>query len=275
MVDRILEQECALRQVLSNDRKSVHLIPSWQDIQVLESLKSGLGPVYDFTDILSGENYVTVSAIIPLLNHIYTESLLQREEDTQLTKDIKQKVKDYLQDKYSDPNTISLLNIASFLDPRFKKEYMDEVYKDEIERCIFDEGKAIASKLKESLPTTSQAENTQSATPPPPKKVKLGSLFKKTQDSSSLTVDQMLRSEIDKYLQYPLLDSESHPLEWWKSYHKSFPILSPLARKYLSSCATSSPSERAFSTSGNIVSSKWTCLKPDKVNMMVFLAKNL
>ena len=94
MVDRILEQECALRQVLSNDRKSVHLIPSWQDIQVLESLKSGLDPVYDFTDILSDENYVTVSAIIPLLNHIYTESLLQREEDTQLTKDIKQKVKE-------------------------------------------------------------------------------------------------------------------------------------------------------------------------------------
>ena len=56
MKERILH---AIRQVLSNDRKSVHLIPSWQDTEVLESIKSALGPLRDFTDLLSGEKHVT------------------------------------------------------------------------------------------------------------------------------------------------------------------------------------------------------------------------
>ena len=71
MVERILEQETAIRQVLSSDHKSVHLIPSWQDIEILESLRSALGPLKNFTDILSGEKHVTISAVIPLLNHLF------------------------------------------------------------------------------------------------------------------------------------------------------------------------------------------------------------
>lgn len=78
-----------------------------------------------------------------------------------------------------------------------------------------------------------------------------------------------------RYLQCPQPEVKSNPLQWWKCHQNSFPILSHLARKYLSVCATSSPSERVFSTSGNIITSKRTCLKPDKVDQLVFLAKNI
>ncbi len=46
-------------------------------------------------------------------------------------------------------------------------------------------------------------------------------------------------------------------------------------RKYLCVCATSTPSERVFSTAGKVVGPQRALLKPDKVNMLVFLAKNL
>jgi len=62
LVARLLEQEAALRQVLSADRKTAHLVPTWQDLEVLESIDKALSPLADFTDILSGEKYVTFSA---------------------------------------------------------------------------------------------------------------------------------------------------------------------------------------------------------------------
>ena len=52
MICRILEQKDAIRQVLRTDSKSRHLCPSWQDIEVLESLQAAIGPLDDFTDSL-------------------------------------------------------------------------------------------------------------------------------------------------------------------------------------------------------------------------------
>lgn len=50
MIARVPEQEKAIAKVLSADKKTRHLTPSWQDIDVLESLN----PLADFTDALSG-----------------------------------------------------------------------------------------------------------------------------------------------------------------------------------------------------------------------------
>ena len=112
------------------------------------------------------------------------------------------------------------------------------------------------------------------------KKRKLSSWLKEaveTHSSSSIpqTPEQMIKKEIEDYIKQPLLDPELNPLQWWKVHMVVLPTMAKLARKYLCVCASSSASEHIFSCSGNIVSKKRTLLKPDKVNMLVFLAKNL
>lgn len=108
-------------------------------------------------------------------------------------------------------------------------------------------------------------------------KKSLGSFFKTAPvpTSSSVQLEQAVEAKLNSYLLFPTIDSEADPLAWWKLHQVSFPRLSELARKYLCIPASSSPSERLFSTSRNVVTCQRTCLKPSKVNMLVFLAKNL
>jgi hypothetical protein len=66
----------------------------------------------------------------------------------------------------------------------------------------------------------------------------------------------------------------ANPLEFWK-VHPEYPDLSLLSQTYFCVQATSVASERVFSTSGDIVSATRSCLKPDLVDSLVFLKKNM
>lgn len=91
MIARVLEQQKPISQVLA-DKRNRHLVPNWQDIEVWESMNEALGPLVDFTDSLSGESYVTVSYVKPVLHLFHSQQLQVREEDTPLTKEMKTKI---------------------------------------------------------------------------------------------------------------------------------------------------------------------------------------
>ena len=106
-------------------KKPTNLIPTWQDLEVLESMQATLSPLADFTDMLSGEERVTVSTIKPVMHILKTKVLSVSSSDTDLTADMKSKLLQYLQNKYSDHDIDELLSVCRFLDPRFKTKYID------------------------------------------------------------------------------------------------------------------------------------------------------
>lgn len=62
-----------------------------------------------------------------------------------------------------------------------------------------------------------------------------------------------LEVEIKGYLAAKRVDRGTDPLEWWANHGvSSFPLLSKVAFKYLIIPATSVPSERLFSTAGDV-----------------------
>ncbi|XP_033975127.1 zinc finger BED domain-containing protein 1-like [Trematomus bernacchii] len=151
MIDRVLEQQKAIAQVLSSDRKTRHLSLTWQDVDVLEAINKSLSPLVEFTDALSGEKYVSVSFFKPTL-HLFNNSLLAvQEDDTDLTKSIKKKILDYLNDKYDDAATQELLDMASALDPRFKLKYVSEDNRGSIEASLTTEMRRVMT-LMENAP---------------------------------------------------------------------------------------------------------------------------
>ena len=241
MIKRILEQQEAIRIVLSADCSTSHLLITWHDIDLLTSLSAFLTPLEDLTDTLSSKSHVTVSAIKPLLQHL-CELLLESSEDTTLTKEMKARCKTKILLQYGSSEVTKLLYMALFLDPHFK-HYKDDDKKKEIEETV----KLVILELDDkSLESEVQAIDDDGRAR---KKSKLGKFLGKRcgigrmqSDGSffsGLTPLEKANNEVIMYLQYPQFDIDACPLDWWKKEGLHLPMLGNLARKYLCICATS------------------------------------
>lgn len=89
------------------------------------------------------------------------------------------------------------------------------------------------------------------------------------------TADAIAEEEINLYCKYPAVPLSEDPLDWWHRHKGTFPLLSRLAKRYLCIPGTSVSAERVFSTAGDVITAKRSTLKPDHVDQLVFLQKNL
>ncbi|RXN16177.1 zinc finger BED domain-containing 1-like protein [Labeo rohita] len=181
-------------------------------------------------------------------------------------------------ENYDGEDTQELLDMALFLVSRFKTNYTAADKLPNIKAKVMSDIKEISQKDAVNSESTTGRQNVDTDLPSLAKKTKksLGSFFKTvTAMPVSLQLEEAIASELNSYLLNPTIDSEEDPLLWWKQHRINFPRLSRLAQKYLCIPATSSPSERVFSTGGNVVTCQHSCLKPEMVDMLVFLAKNL
>lgn len=97
--------------------------------------------------------------------------------------------------------------------------------------------------------------------------------FREWQDAAEA---QPAVSELDSYLRES--DSCEHIeklLDWWGTQRKKYPALSFLAKKVLCIASTSAISERNFSAAGCVLQERRTCLKPENLDNLLFLHKNM
>ncbi|KAI4891067.1 hypothetical protein NFI96_005209 [Prochilodus magdalenae] len=122
MIERILEQAQAIRQVLADERRS-GISLTWQDTDVLQAINAALKPVSAFTDILSGENCVSGSSVLPILKLCSEDILAASDDDVPLTKAIKAGIMGKLEAKYKNDDVRNLLRKSTFLDARYRGRY--------------------------------------------------------------------------------------------------------------------------------------------------------
>ena len=126
MVERILEQQDAIRVVLGQDRKTSKLVLSWQDLDVLQSVLKATEGFRDLTDLLSGEKRITCSAIKPLIKVISDKIVIPQDGDSELTLEMKGRIKADLASCYENSEINQLLDVCSFLNPRLKDKFTSE-----------------------------------------------------------------------------------------------------------------------------------------------------
>lgn len=180
-----------------------------------------------------------------------------------------------------------MLKIVSFLDRRFKHlTFLSDSEQKDIKSSAI-------SELTQSIEKNQTSDITQKnrgspavpscirrTTPSCKENKKLEDFFEgmiESRDNSSESDPiQIATSEIEQYIiEPPVPLTSANPLIWWQTRFTRYKYLSILAKKILCIPATNVPSERVFSTVGNLITEKRSRLKPENVSRLIFLYENL
>ena len=270
MVSRILEQQQPICATLLEIQKT-EFMPSDQEFKTMEVYLAVMKPFVDITEAIGAHKWCTISTLRPVIHKLLNTHLVADFSDSVLAKSMKKILSDDLSGRYTG-DVLQILTKACFLDPRFKslKFLPDNSKRD------------VILNLKLDLSLTHPVESSLTSLEPPAKRSKgehklLEFLEEMTETAevaeTCSSMEEQLDLEICRYKGEEATDQG--PLQWWKSCQGRYPLLSQLAKHYLSIPATSVPCERVFSRAGHVVNAKRSCLLPSNVNMLVFLAENL
>ncbi|XP_050521556.1 E3 SUMO-protein ligase ZBED1-like [Daktulosphaira vitifoliae] len=271
MLDRLSKNRSPISNVLA-DRAITSLFIA-QKLEITESqwlrienLVNLLKPLYVITNLFCSENYSPVSMVRPLLSKLLDHHLKHYETDDQYITEFKSTIIFEIKERFkldcSETNSVSVRQIASFLDPRYKElEFEPIATREKIRKAV----KSLLEKFNSSMQNIefNMEQN------PLAQSSDLQFLY-----GNTIIKNDNLTTQFQIYTAEPQLRFDLNPYEWWKSREIKYPNLAALAKEYLAIPATSVSSERCFSTAGNIVTSKRTCLLAKNVNMLTFLYQN-
>ncbi|XP_040294327.1 E3 SUMO-protein ligase ZBED1-like [Bufo bufo] len=280
MLSRIWDQKDLINAVLTENTQTGYLELNWSDRNVLSECLSLLKEVSDLTDLLSGEEEVTSSSLLPLLDTLYSSVFNQRDTDTEMLEKMKRRAKVKLTDKYSDSQTMSVLEICTALDPRYKLNVSTDpsLTKQRIENELIQIQSSITSK-SQSLPSGESSSTSNENSFDRARGLafflsKNNKLNANTQMCDEAALNPT--AEMELYFSLAVEPLNTKPLQWWKhsSEIKRLPLLCVLAKKYLAIQATAVASERMWSKGGLITGGLRGRLKPSTVSNLIFLSKN-
>lgn len=293
MLKRLKEQRAAVVGALKGSVSSHHLSPDGLDWALLEGLIGILQPFKVVADMITSCRYPVISMVQPVLHMLINTTLKAKEEDTNeisVTKDVISKV---LSSTYSENSQTSheismFLNVATFLDPRYKKlPYLSTEERAKVEEHVIEDAKAVLEK--QNAERSCEGDSPSDDEPPskketPPLVLPLSGLSQENPlavlfcqfntDQSQEELHAQVVEELSNYKSQRVLGLNEDPLVWWSSHAPLFPTFPKVLQKYWCVPATSVPCHRLFSSSGAALCGKRNQLAPALVDQQVFLYEN-
>lgn len=292
MLQRLKEQQVAVTATLSESSSSHHFSFDVSDWTLLDGLIEVLQPFKVVATMITTCRYPTISMVRPILHMLLNTNLKAKEGDVKeisMTKEVISKVlsSTYSQNLPLSQEIATFLNIATFLDPRYKKlPFLSTQERSKVESVIIEEAKAILEKqvseqsclddfslLPQEPPVKKQrGASTSSTTQDNP----LAAIFCQSDaDQSQEELHAQVVEELSNYKSQRVLGLNEDPLLWWSSHAALFPTLPKVLQKYWCVPATSVPCHRLFSSSGTVVCGKRNRIAPALVDQQIFLYENL
>ena len=285
-VERTLVELNKHIQVRKKDKSRVDIRFKKQELVDLKCFVECTNPFKIITTFLEGDQYVTASLRVKLMEKLYGMLLnLNFKEQSTLV----EKYRLYLLTSFDAriKKFDDCYIIAFFCDPRFKVD-TEFLKKEDIIKIVTKQFQKLKKKIAENkepnhTPMEEEEENEdgdefddgdefEEFGYKPAKKMTIEEVLG---GSSQVTGKKSGGNEIDNYMMEPKVDIKTNPLDWWRQNQRRFPILAILARRFLCIPATSASSERVWSAAGNIYSKKRCRLHPETACAQLFLHNNL
>ncbi|CAD6216246.1 GSCOCG00012873001-RA-CDS [Cotesia congregata] len=262
MIERVIEQRLAIEMVLNN--RSVTSLEAQRKLSLrsrdwtyLEHIARILKPFNVATKLMNSETNSTIGMVRPIIRSIISNFLQVDDQDSESISQLKEAFEEQLQNRFLKEQSPELFGIACFLDPRYKDLKEESVeYRSDMKKRVLDLIQQDGAVTGQSCSNDNQRARD------------LDFLFNPT------SLSQNFERSITKYKAEAVILKADNPLVWWGSKKHKFPFLAKLAKKYLYIPAASTPSERVFSTAGNVISPKRSCLSSQSANLLIFLYQN-
>ncbi|XP_050057178.1 E3 SUMO-protein ligase ZBED1-like [Aphis gossypii] len=270
MMERLVQLKESITIVIMTLKEAPpNLSPDEWD--VVEDCIPLLKPFHSITVELSAEEYPTISKVIPLIRGLQI-ALTNKDPSTIIGILLKSNLHENIRSRFQGIEKQSLVphfGRATLLDPRCKKvAFKNEQNASDAEASITAE---VASLLNTPIPEPEVVHPVQTET-----EDLWGFLTTKVNDmQSQSTTTSCAMVLVKQYLGMPYQDLSCKLAEYWEKHKTLLYPLNEVALKYASIPATSVPSERIFSKTGQIMSARRNRLLPENLDTLVFLNKNM
>ncbi|KAM9832692.1 E3 SUMO-protein ligase ZBED1-like [Aulostomus maculatus] len=294
MLQRLKEQQVAVTAALRENVSSHHFNFEGPDWALLEGLIEVLQPFKVVANMITSCRYPTISMVRPVLHMLLNTTLKIKEGDLKEVSMAKEVISKILSSTYSQNSHLlqeisTFLNIATFLDPRYKRlPFLSTQERSKVESNVIEEAKAILEKqnveqqcledfsvVSDEPPTKKTTFLRESSTSRSTQDNPLAAIFCQSDaDQSQEELHAQVVEELSNYKSQRVLGLNEDPLHWWSSHATLFPTLPKVLQKYWCVPATSVPCHRLFSSSGTVLCGKRNRIAPTLVDQQVFLYEN-
>nr|CAH7728839.1 unnamed protein product [Callosobruchus chinensis] len=248
------------------------------DWTLIQDLVKVLKPLDDVTKTLSSQNSC-ISDVIPItraLNKIYDEIQESLNISVPSVVDFVSALKNELNYRFSEIDKNILFQISTFLDPRYKNKFFSDILIKQIKEKLcadLETEENLTATTSTGVKPTIRKEHSHSLD----LEVSIANMLD-SDDDDEQSENQMSDTKanlLTEYMSEKRLSRDQDQLKYWQVNSKRFGCLSHIARTYLSSPATSVPSEQFFSAAGIVYDPHRNRLLGDKAAKLLFLKYNL
>lgn len=267
MLDRFLILSKCVSDVLLQKPSGPEMLTARELQQLRETLKL-LRPFEKVTLEISGDKYVVISKIMPLLNCITNEI-----ESLQPTLDIgielKRNIITELKKRYGEIEFFNMFPIATILDPRFKNlHFQDPVA---CQKAIEELKNLAKCSTQETRSTDCSSVDEEQQSDHFDLWEHHKTLVHRKYKRKQRRTDSSETNNVNAYLSQPLISLKEDPVQCWEDMKTVYPDLYVIARKYLSIMGSSVPSERLFSKASLTLSKSRNRLLGKRLSKLLFL----